>query len=126
MATVGELIKVDYKKDSLTLEELQAALIAAQGIQAISKVPEINAALTAALIAVTAYNTIITVVDIIQKATPAVKAATKAAAIPLNPSMAAEVAQDGIQLAIAQVPGLLATGVQTAKDAVLGIEVPGT
>jgi len=126
MATVAELLKIDHKMNSLTMTELQVALLTAQKFPAIKKNSAIMASITTALAAITAYNAYVLVTNIIQKATPAIKLATKAAAIPLNPSMSGEIAQDTLQIAQGILPPVIQSGVTTAKDKVFNTEVPGT
>ena len=126
MATVAQLLNIDHKKNSLTLEELQAALILAQQIPAIQKEPKLMTGITTTLVAITVYLTIVKITAAIAKATPAIKLGVKAAAIPLNPAMGGEVAQDGMALGQTVAINVQKKAISTGKDAVLNYEVPGT
>lgn len=124
--TVAQALSADYKASSMTLEELQVALSAAKQVAAIAAVPALMALITALEAAIAAYNAVITIIETLEKATPAIKLAVKSAAIPLNPTMAQEVAQDALQLAQKQIVEQLENAWVTAKDTLMNTVIPGT
>ena len=124
--TLAELLEIDHKQNSLTLEELQAALTEALTLPAVRSNASVSASITAALTAVTLYMTVKTLYEQVVALMPAIKTATKAAAVPLNPAMAAEVAQDLLVVAMKTALGTAVDSVKNLKTAVLNTEIPGT
>jgi len=124
--TLGELLGIQHKQQSMTLKELKTALQTASSLPVLAKNAEVKAAITAALLAIEAYLLIVEICDVIKEVTPKIKMATKAAAIPLNPAMASEVAMDGLMEAQKKLMEEKVTLIRKAKTAVLDIEIPGT
>ncbi len=98
MATLAQLLNIEHKQNSISNEDLVDALKFALTMPVVLDSPQIRLLITSVSVVLSTYTAMMTVIDKIQKATPAVKLATKMAAIPLNPAMAAEVAQDSILL----------------------------
>jgi hypothetical protein len=126
MATLGEILKIDYKQNSMTLEELQVALSSASSLPILSKQPSVLAAISAVTSALTAYTIAIKVYNTLYALMPSIKIATKAAAIPLNPAMATEVAQDILLQAQSIIMEQANQLIVSVKNSVLNLEVSGT
>ncbi len=126
MATLGEILKIDYKQNSMTLEELQVALSSASSLPILSKQPSVLAAISAVTSALTAYTIAIKVYNTLYALMPSIKIATKAAAIPLNPAMATEVAQDILLQAQSIIMEQANQLIVNVKNSVLNLEVSGT
>jgi hypothetical protein len=126
MATLGELLNIDYKQNSMTLEELQVALSTASSLPILSKQPSVLAAISSVTSALTAYTIAIKVYNTLYALMPSIKIATKAAAIPLNPAMATEVAQDVLLQAQSIIMEQANQLIVNVKNSVLNLEVSGT
>lgn len=124
--TLGELLEIDYKQKSLTLEEVRDALAAAINRPEIREIPPIQSSIAAFTAALTLYTTLIEVYGVLVAAMPQIKTATKVAAIPLNPAMATEVAQDVITEVQKQLMTAAKNAVVNLKDTLLNTEIPGT
>lgn len=124
--TLGELLEIEYKQNSMTLTELRTALSKASSIPILTKQPSILATINAVTIALTVYDTAIQIYDALKTVMPQIKLATKAAAIPMNPAMATEVAQDLLIQAQSKLMETANTNVIDLKTAVLNLEIPGT
>ena len=124
--TLAELLDMDYKTKSMTLEELQEALQTALGMPIINKQPPIATSITVALTAITVYLTVIKIYEAILALYPTIKLATKAAAIPLNPAMASEVAQDVLMQAQKKAKEIAIEKVKQLKETIMNTEIPGT
>jgi hypothetical protein len=124
--TLGELLDIDYKQKSLTLTELTEALQGALTLPIISQQPPIQTSIAAVTAALTVYTTTITVYEKLLALMPSIKIAVKAAAIPLNPAMAQEVAQDILLQAQSLIMEQAKNLVINLKDTILNTEIPGT
>jgi len=124
--TLGELLNIEAKQNSMTLQELQIALQGALSNPIIKKQPPICATITTVLTALIVYNTAITIYNTIQTMTPSIKLASKTAGIPLNPSLASEVSLDAITLAQSTMMKTAINGLKTLKNSILNIEISNT
>jgi hypothetical protein len=124
--TLGELLEVEYKQKSMTLEELRDALAKASSIPILAKQPVILASITAVTAALTAYTLAIKIYDTLYKLMPQIKLATKAAGIPLNPALATEVAQDMLIQAQSIIMAQANQSIINLKETALNMEIPGT
>lgn len=123
---LGELLELDFKSKSITLDELKEGLQRALSLPIITKQPPIAAAISAVLTALTVYTTVITIYETILALYPKIKLATKAGAVPMNPAMAAELAQDLLLEAQKMAMEAAINAVKNLKQTILDTEIPGT
>jgi len=126
MATLGELLEIDYKSKSMSLTELSEALRRALSLPVIKRNSSLQSSITAVTTALTLYTSLVSVYEVILAAMPAIKTASKAAAIPLNPSMATEVAQDVVVMLQTTLMSAAKETVISLKENLLNMDVPGT
>lgn len=124
--TLGQLLKVETMQQSMTLEDLQAALQGAMSNPIIQKNSTLQSTITAMLAALTAYTTAIQIYSVIQQMTPQIKLATKMGALPMNPSIAGEISLDVMSQAQSLLLEASVKAMKIAKDAVLNTPIPGT
>ena len=122
--TLGQLLKLDYKKNSMTLEEFNAAMKAALNNPLITAIPPptgpaLILSLTALTTAIDVYLVTKKLIKQVQEITPAVKKATKVGGLPTNPANSGEIADDLGKDAVKAVKVSAKDAIKAAKDTVL-------
>jgi len=91
---VKDVLGIGHKTNSLTIEELAAAIQAGLSHPVIQSSEPVKTSMTILGVALQLYSTVLTLVNAVQAATPPIKTATKIAGTALNPSLGTEAAQD--------------------------------